>query len=202
MQAMTEYGIRVNENDFRELLNELKHHRERLIELLMKNTELVFKARAAGSLAENVRAFMVLCDQYRNDQPTSEIPDGVRRLRILLILEETIETVVAMAPSLKPKIEALYREMRLIVENAPLLCTANLPDVADGLGDLDYVVEGARIAFGINGRPIAEAIHEANMTKAAGPIDPNTGKKLKPPGFVPPDVAKLLVEQGWTPPKS
>lgn len=201
MQAMSDVElIDVTVESFCELLDEVRHNRARVIELLTKNTELVFKARAAGSLAENVRAFMVLCDQYRNDTPTSTIPEGVRRLRILLILEETIETIVAMAPSLKGKIETLYREMRLIVENAPLLCTPNLPEVADGLGDLDYVVEGARIAFGINGRPIAEAIHEANMTKASGPVDPNTGKKLKPPGFVPPDVAKLLIEQGWTPP--
>jgi predicted HAD superfamily Cof-like phosphohydrolase len=72
----------------------------------------------------------------------------------------------------------------------------DMPAFADACADIDYVVEGARIAFGIRGEPIADAVHDANMTKLLGPIV--NGKKLKPAGWKAPDIEGLLREQGWT----
>lgn len=45
---------------------------------------------------------------------------------------------------------------------------------------IDYVVEGARIAFGIDGEPIMKLVQAANLAKA-------------------PDVEGALVAQGWRP---
>ncbi len=60
------------------------------------------------------------------------------------------------------------------------------------------MIEGTRLAFGVNGKAIAEAVHRANMAKVGGGVDVN-GKVLKPEGWAPPDVKALLIEQGWEP---
>lgn len=49
-----------------------------------------------------------------------------------------------------------------------------------------------RLELGIE----ASEVHRANMTKATGPIAPN-GKRMKPPGFRPPDIVGELKKQGW-----
>ena len=72
-----------------------------------------------------------------------------------------------------------------------------MADLADGLADIDYVVEGTRLEFGIDGDAIAEEVHRANMAKAGGPIAPN-GKRLKPPGWTPPDIEGELRKQRWS----
>jgi predicted HAD superfamily Cof-like phosphohydrolase len=72
----------------------------------------------------------------------------------------------------------------------------DFPALADALGDLDYVVEGARCEWGIDGRPIAAAIHLANMAKATGPVRED-GKRLKPEGWTAPDIEGELRKQGW-----
>jgi predicted HAD superfamily Cof-like phosphohydrolase len=74
------------------------------------------------------------------------------------------------------------------------------PDIVesvDGLCDLLYVVFGSFDAFGIDAEPFFQLVHEANMTKLSGPKDEH-GKKLKPPGFVPPQerIRALLVKMG------
>jgi predicted HAD superfamily Cof-like phosphohydrolase len=72
----------------------------------------------------------------------------------------------------------------------------DLPELADALADLDYVVEGARLEFGINGAPIATEVHRANMAKLDGPVRED-GKKQKPEGWKPPDIESELRKQGW-----
>jgi predicted HAD superfamily Cof-like phosphohydrolase len=71
-----------------------------------------------------------------------------------------------------------------------------LPEVADALADLDYVIEGTRLEFGIDGGPIADAVHAANMRKVGGPTRAD-GKILKPDEWEPPDIAGELKKQGW-----
>lgn len=49
-------------------------------------------------------------------------------------------------------------------------------------------------ATGIDMRPLFEAVHRNNLTKAGGPVV--NGKLCKPPGFVPVDLKPLLEAQG------
>ncbi len=70
-------------------------------------------------------------------------------------------------------------------------------EFADACGDLDYVIEGARLTLGINGKPVADEIHRTNLAKVGGPIR-DDGKRLKPEGWTPPDIAGELRKQGWT----
>jgi len=72
----------------------------------------------------------------------------------------------------------------------------NLPGIADSIVDLIYVLIGMAICYGIDIRPVWDAVQKANMSKAGGAKRAD-GKVLKPQGWQPPDVARILREQGW-----
>lgn len=122
---------------------------------------------------------------------TPQIPSDDRvRLRLNLIAEESFEIYEACGidvKNLKNQLFKLIKESELKID---------LPKLADGFGDTDYVVEGARLEFGIDGEPIADEIQAANMRKTNGPIRED-GKRLKPPGWVGPDIDGVLLKQGW-----
>jgi predicted HAD superfamily Cof-like phosphohydrolase len=119
-------------------------------------------------------------------------PRGLSRekleLRLSLIAEEFVELLVAAGYFIGP--EGVMRNP---------MGRFDMVEVADALGDLDYVCEGFRLELGIDGRPIAAEIHRTNMAKVNGPLRAD-GKRLKPEGWLPPDVRGLLIAQGWTPP--
>lgn len=126
------------------------------------------------------------------------IPEEARvRLRAALIAEEFFEVL-----------EALLSDPRVMQPLTAAKCAVSdllkwgrvrvdLEELADGLADLDYVVEGTRLEFGIQGAPIAAEVHRTNMAKG-GPKWP-TWKQLKPEGWTPPDIKGELVKQGWKP---
>jgi predicted HAD superfamily Cof-like phosphohydrolase len=111
------------------------------------------------------RAF---CPEQIGEQPRL-LDRATAKLRVDLLDEELGETLTA--------IDAGY-----------------LAGIADGLVDLIYVAIGTAIAFGIDLRPVWDAVHAANLRKAGGPrrVD---GKALKPPGWQPPDIKAILTAQ-------
>lgn len=70
--------------------------------------------------------------------------------------------------------------------------------VADALGDLLYVVNGAGLRFGIDLEPVFWEIHRSNMAKA-GPDGKvqyrEDGKVLKPEGWLPPQLEEIINAQ-------
>jgi predicted HAD superfamily Cof-like phosphohydrolase len=127
------------------------------------------------------------------------IPEERVRLRAALIAEEFFETMEALFVESSTAGDTALRRARELIFGSTIKRAAigvMLPSLADGLADLDYVVEGTRLEFGINGDPIAAEVHRANMTKVGGPIAPN-GKCMKPEGWTPPDIAGELRKQGW-----
>ena len=46
--------------------------------------------------------------------------------------------------------------------------------------------------------PVADEIQRTNMAKVGGPVRED-GKRLKPPGWQPPDIEGELKKQGWQP---
>lgn len=184
----------------RQLNENLNSVQARCTELTMQCRGLVAMANiqtldGGQTLAEQVREFMKLIDQPVLDKPQVP-PDSRIRLRLRLIAEEFWETVEACLGALDwANIAYLKRETLRVIGDIPRF-NVDLPAFIDGLADLDYVVEGARAETGVDGTPIAAAVHAANLTKANGPIDEN-GKRLKPPGFTPPDIAGCLRAQGW-----
>jgi predicted HAD superfamily Cof-like phosphohydrolase len=110
----------------------------------------------------------------------------------------------AMAPDLigtTPKVpESASAElrMRLVCEETYELEQAmergDLPGVADAVADAIYVLLGLAVTFGIDLRPVWAAVHAANMAKVGGPRRAD-GKRLKPDGWEPPDIAAILARQ-------
>lgn len=115
-------------------------------------------------------------------------PDGEVRMRLLLIAEEFVETLRAALYAPRD-LDALYVELSQLISNAEI--DIELAEFADGLGDMDYVIEGARLVFGIDGEPIEKEIHRANMSKLGGPRRAD-GKIQKPIGWKPPDIERCL----------
>jgi len=87
-----------------------------------------------------------------------------RVFRIYLIVEELRELVEA------------FRECDVI-------------ETCDALGDLRYVVDGTAVTFGFPLEALVEEIHRSNMLKQHNKID---GKPEKGPGWLPPDIARVL----------
>lgn len=81
-------------------------------------------------------------------------------LRIRLIIEELKETVEAMV-------------------------AGDIVEFADGLTDLDYVVTGMAVTYGLPLDRLHDAVHISNMTKTK--MDENS-KGGKGEGFIPPQV--------------
>ena len=81
------------------------------------------------------------------------------------------------------------------IETIDAMNRGDLPNVADGIVDLIYVLIGAAATYGIDLRPVWDAVHAANMSKEGGGTRAD-GKILKPPGWEPPDVAGILARQG------
>lgn len=147
-----------------------------------------------ATLREQVREFHLAMAVPADAERPTVIPDERVRLRAALIAEEFFETLAA-----------------LIVFDASVVCAkeivldackhhqvmVDMVELADGMADLDYVVEGTRLEFGIDGGPVAAEVHRANMAKLGGPVAPN-GKRLKPPGWTPPDIAGELRRQGFS----
>ena len=146
--------------------------------------------RCRPAATEPVREFHRAMGQPIRETP-GPIPDERVRFRLRLIAEGFFEVLEACGFLGTDEVEnALWP----LLDRDPV--KVNLPMLADALGDLDYVVEGARVEWGIDGRPIAAAIHAANMAKASGPVRED-GKRLKPEGWTPPDIAGELRKQGW-----
>jgi predicted HAD superfamily Cof-like phosphohydrolase len=72
--------------------------------------------------------------------------------------------------------------------------TINLPLFVDGLADQDYVNEGTRLYFGVDGDPVMRLVHKANMQKV---VDVRLQKAVKPPMWRAPDIEGELRRQGW-----
>ncbi len=137
--------------------------------------------------------------------PIAEAPAVVAdvrvRFRANLIAEEFFEAMAAMfvdGDGQNSQLDRLHYVLHEFISDAPV--KVDLPELADAFGDLDYVVEGSRLEFGIDGAPVATAIHAANMSKLGpdgNPIRRADGKSLKPDGWTPPDIAGELRKQGW-----
>jgi len=70
----------------------------------------------------------------------------------------------------------------------------DLVEIADGIGDVIYVLLGTAVSYGIDLRPIFDAIHDSNMKKVGG-CTRDDGKIMKPEGWVPPDIEGILAAQ-------
>jgi predicted HAD superfamily Cof-like phosphohydrolase len=128
---------------------------------------------------KDVMAFMFSVGQRVPEQPTLE--EYPFELRAKLILEEAEEFV-----------EACGFEVRAGSFLKRPNAVPNWPEMIDSLCDLLYVTYGAAVAMGIDLDPFWEAVHASNQAKVSGPIRED-GKRMKPEGWKPPDIASILI---------
>jgi hypothetical protein len=108
----------------------------------------------------------------------------VRYLRAKLILEETLETILALGFDAQGTISP--EEV-----HAP-----NLEDIIDGCCDLNYVLTGTLVSCGVPDMPHIAEVCRANEDKFPGgqAIFREDGKFQKPEGWQPPDHARVQRE--------
>jgi len=154
-------------------------------------------------LQHQVLEFHRVFDHPVADSPTIP-PDERVRFRAAFIVEECLEFLNAcfdttsgapQADATTVSLEDLGRRLREVI--ALSIVRVDLSLAVDALADIDYVVEGTRLEFGVNGEPIADEVHRANMAKLhdGKVIKRADGKTLKPPGWKPPDITGELERQ-------
>lgn len=191
---------------------------DQITDLQAANTRLVLENRALKAEVRALREAKEWCDTRRADVtaffamagqeigasphvPPESHPHGVR-FRLGLILEEVGELFSAcFATSLSGDaygaailIDRSTGNLQYLIRHGTI--AVDLPKATDALADIDYTVEGARVAWGIDGYPIWREVHRSNMAKLGGPVV--DGKLKKPEGWTPPDIEGLLRAQGWT----
>lgn len=118
------------------------------------------------------------------------------RLRLRLILEEVTELVCAMTGQTELQTEFHQKTMDIWIEqliNEGSARDIDLVKIADGCVDSHVVISGTAIEYGLPEDEVYEEVHRTNMAKVDGPIRED-GKRLKPEGWEPPDIAGILAE--------
>jgi predicted HAD superfamily Cof-like phosphohydrolase len=137
---------------------------------------------------DKVRAFHVAMGQPTADRPQMLTVERVR-LRLALILEEVSELADALGSS-----GYTVRRIETVIEwlgRDEFKRAQNLTEAADALADISYVVAGTAVEMGIPLGEVFDEVHASNMTKLGGTVRED-GKLLKPPGYRPPDIARVL----------
>lgn len=121
-------------------------------------------------------------------QPVSPAPPELRdaELRSKLILEEALETVVALV-GMSKALKLTTAAMKVV----PRRAKPDLVEVIDGLCDLIFVAYGTAEVIGIDLEPFYDSVSAANLAKVGGERRAD-GKALKPEGWKPPDIAGIL----------
>lgn len=151
------------------------------------------------TIHDQVTDFHRAFDQPIHDKPFVPSEDRLK-LRGRLIMEEPLESLLALgaepdyvlmaAQYIRAAVDSIKRER------------CNLVELADGLGDSDYVNEGTRLECGIPGRAVAAEIQRSNMAKLGPdgkPMYREDGKIMKPDGWTPPNIKGVLLAHGWEP---
>lgn len=124
------------------------------------------------------------------------------KFRARFLLEETVELIQALGARHEGN-QHLRRAVDLIERAREQISMAkdyefndvDLVEVADALGDLDYITSGAALTFGIPLPEVVAEIHRSNMSKLGAdgkPIYNDEGKAQKGPGYFKPQLELIL----------
>lgn len=133
-----------------------------------------------NNIQQGIREFHEKAGQLINTKP-SEVDSKTAILRVRLLLEEVLEFAEASG------VEILTQDGECLdvtaIEDDELTFShvgkANLVDIADALGDINYVSYGAAICYGIDMEPVEEEIHKNNMLKFENCTKDENGKIIK-----------------------
>jgi predicted HAD superfamily Cof-like phosphohydrolase len=131
-----------------------------------------------------VEEFMRLAGQ--NMPKVATMPDGAtRELRANLILEEALETIIALGCSIRVG----SKGFECFVSND---YEPNLIEIIDGCCDISVVTVGTMIALGLPMEPFLEEVDANNIAKGNGGYVRDDGKFMKPTNHPKPDIAGVL----------
>ena len=104
------------------------------------------------------------------------------------------EITITDTDTIALRISLLSEELDELVE---ALATNNVVEVLDALTDLQYVLDGAYISFGLAKykREAFNEVHSSNMSKLGEdgkPVKRLDGKAMKGPNYRAPDLRKIL----------
>jgi len=110
------------------------------------------------------------------------------------------ELNVGKSPNLPFAPERKLRVMLLREEFEEYIKAENEDDIveiADALADLIYIACGTAVSYGIPLDKVFEEVHRSNMAKLVDGkvLRRKDGKILKPEGWTPPDIKKILNPQ-------
>jgi len=145
------------------------------------------------SIRERVKAFHTAMGQPVLDKPTIPPVDRTR-LRLNLIREEFFELLQSALFDHDDVLGSLEEQLTKLIRHDIVM--VSLPQFADALADLAYVIEGTNLEFGVDGQAVLKQVHRANMLKLKGGFD-EKGKVQKPADWSPPDIEGELRRQGW-----
>jgi predicted HAD superfamily Cof-like phosphohydrolase len=109
----------------------------------------------------------------RASRPTIDIPAGLAKLRVDLLVEE-------------------------VGEFADATTARDIVAIADALADIVYVAYGAAVTYGIDLDAALREVHRSNMSKLdehGKPVYREDGKVLKSTRYTPPDISRVLLFQ-------
>ncbi len=149
-----------------------------------------------NKIQQNVKEFMLAAGQQVNEKPT-EADSHTAILRVRLLLEEVLEFAEASGVEIITQegeildVEALKTEELSFSQ----IGKADLIEIADALGDINYVSYGAALCYGIDMEPIEEAIQSSNLSKFIDGHRDENGKWIKGPSYKPVDLKPILDSQ-------
>ena len=128
--------------------------------------------------------------------PVRDTPQTLCRteaiLAFALIEEELRELAEALFPGITSDPECLPLTSAI---GESTLYEPNLIEIADAIGDLDVVVNGAGIRHGLCMESLSREVFRSNMSKLGAdgkPLYHPSGKIAKGPGFAPPNIAEAI----------
>lgn len=170
------------------------HHMDRSLEHRVSEEESTYPMTT--KLHHQVKEFHQAMQLHDQDRDTVGLPpDDVIRLRSRLIIEEAFEFLEACFECNDAGYFTMLKDItKKLISRSHI--HVSLPEAMDALADLDYVSEGTRLSFGVDGEPLADEVHRSNMQKCGGGRDEH-GKVKKPEGWKSPNIEKCLMDQGW-----
>jgi predicted HAD superfamily Cof-like phosphohydrolase len=128
-------------------------------------------ANDMSNMYRDVKDFHIAFGQRVSHKP--ELPDeDERHLRKTLLQEEFNEYVQAERDD-------------------------DIVEIADALADIIYIACGTAVSYGIPLDKVFNEVHRSNMAKLVDgkPIYRDDGKVLKPEGWTPPDIERILEQE-------
>jgi predicted HAD superfamily Cof-like phosphohydrolase len=140
---------------------------------------------------DKVREFMAKAGQPTPEAILEEPDEKTKALRISLLMEELLELAKASGVQVSVGYAVDIEDFEFNV-----IGKTDIVEVADALADIEYVMHGASVAYGLKMQPIFDVVHESNMAKfGPGGYRNAVGKWIKPPDWQKPDISALLDEQ-------